>query len=203
MGAGQSSDEVHHRDVNEVLYPNGRQHDSHPNMSALRAAARLPTPPSNPPPAFLPDLPFDLIILINIYAESRSPEQRSISILPAWIWEKTISPSHWSFPDICMVFGNNDFQDWVCARYADGKKNRVMDVLLAQLSSWLFRASIDETRLLGTNTLQRNQNRVEAESEFYSSKVAELRAYFELLNMLCTNDTYRGVRNVYPRDAGA
>lgn len=201
MGAGQSSDEVRHRDVDEVLYPNGRQHDSHPNMSALRAAARLPTPPANPPPEFLPDLPFDLIVIINIYRESLSKEQRSLSILPDWIWEQTISPSYWTYSDICMVFGNKDFQNWLYARYADGTKTRGLDLLLEHLSSWLFHASIDETRLLGTQILQRNQTRIY--NYRYRSKVEKLRAYFEVLNMLCTDDRYRCVRTFHSRCAGA
>ena len=203
MGAGQSSErssersseELHHPDLpGEGFYWNGKQHGHYPGMLALPTAPVRPTP-SEPSPPALPAVPWELIDLINryrVHARDHPEEYDPTSILPAWIWEKTTSSSRWSFPDLCMVFGNPNFQTWAYRRYVDGTRDAELEVLDKRLSMWLFAAATFEENTLRTREIRTEQNRIETQS--HMRKVDRLFAYFKLLNKFCTYDRYENIR---------
>lgn len=209
MGAGQSSEEWPHPDLSgEGSDWNGTPHGHYPGMLALPTAPTAPTAPARPAPPTpselqapaLPQVPFELILLINKYRKyvRLHPETYdTASMLPEQIWQKTTSPSPWSFPDICMVFGNQNFQTWAYRRYVDGTENAELKKLNERLSMWLNAASIFETRTLRTDELGREQTFIEEHSHMRG--VDLMFAYFKLLNEFCTFDRYESLRNATAR----
>ncbi len=164
-------------------------------MLALPTAPAQPTAPVPPAPLALPPVPWELIVLINQYKEHvlRHPEEyHPASILPAWIAQKTTSPSSWSFPDICMIFGNNNFQTWAYRRYADGTRDAELEVLDERLSMWLFEAATLEEHTLRTGEIRAEQRFIESQS--HMRNVDRMFAYFKLLNKFCTHNRYEDIR---------
>ena len=169
-------------------------------MLALPTAPVKPASPARPKPPTLPAVPWELIDLINryrVHADNHPEEYDPTSILPAWIWEKTTSKVPWSFPDLCMVFGNPNFQTWAYRRYVDGTRDAELDVLDERLSMWLLHAQIFEKDTLGTFEIRTEQTRIESQS--HMRDVDRLFAYFKLLNKFCTFDRYEDIRKATVR----
>ena len=169
-------------------------------MLALPTAPVKPTPPAPPAPPTLPPVPWQLIDLINryrVHARSHPEEYDPTSILPAWIWEKTTSKLPWSFPDLCMVFGNPNFQTWAYRRYVDGKRDAELEVLDERLAMWLFEAATFEEHALYTGEIRAAQRSIESQS--HMRNVDRMFAYFKLLNKFCTYDRYEDIRKATVR----
>ena len=164
-------------------------------MLALPTAPVQPTPPARPAPPALPHVPWELIELINkyrVYARSHPEEYDQTSILPPWIWEKTTSKLPWSFPDICMVFANPNFQTWAYRRYVDGERDAELEVLDGRLAMWLFEAASYEEDTLYTGEIRAAQRRIESQS--HMRNVDRVFAYLKLMNEFCSFDRYKDIR---------
>ena len=203
MGAEQSGLQGHADARGQTFEYNRWMDDNHPGMVALRAAARKPKPSKTPPPQF-PRQPADkLIFTLNQYRNDAA--HRSISILPAWIRHKTFSNERWSYSDICMVFANEDYQKWALARYADGKKDKEMELLLSHFDVWLGDAAAAEPHIVGTKTLQRWEQRINRldmsdprgnnfQRKTVLSDYDRLRSYFAMMRDFCGSVMYEKIR---------
>ena len=203
MGAEQSGLQGHPDARGQTFEYNRWMDDNHPGMVALRAAAQKPRPSKNPPQKFPRQPSGKLIFNLNQYRQDAG--HRSISILPAWIRHKTFSSERWSYPDICMVFSNEDYQNWALARYADGTKNKEMEMLLSHFDTWLGDAAAAEPHIVGTKNLSRWERRINRydmsdptvsnfERKTVLSDYDRLRSYFEMMREFCGSAMYEKIR---------